>query len=362
MIVRTIAVIALCSILSIPAAPTAWAQLPQGITARQTMSAEDQRAVRDFAGQHLPALGADDTRQRQRARDALLAPLAGENVSVAFRLELSSALAPGLRSITTGSADEHAVFNACRIAAALATDAGVSILRTALTDERDAVRYAGAYGMRRVMLAAAIGRAPLGGDQEAVILGALADAMRAETEHGVFDGLVSAFEAVGADEQGRLRAMARMCDAASARARTLESQTIADNAEGWARSLLRAVRGAQSTLIDQIRRGTPNRDFAIACAHFSGHALAHTLRRVESAAQLSDGESSSLGELVRTAEVTLLFSDNAVRGLNQQEQPLAAAWPDAARTRSEALKWIGPQGVLTRSPYTFTADTFLPAR
>ena len=360
MILRTLAVIALCFL---PAFSTALAaQLPQGIVSRQTMGADDQRAVREFAAAHLPGLGSDDERVRQRARDAILAPLNAENVSVAFRLELSSALAPGLRQLASSSTDEHTVFNACRIAASLATDAGVGILRTALTDQRPSVRYAGAYGLRRVMRASAMGRAPLGGDQEDAILTALTAAMRTEADRGVFDGLVSAFEAIGADDRARTRAMAAMCDAASERARTLRPGPDMADAEGWARSYLRAIRGAQSTLIEQIRRTGVDQTFAKSSARLAGHALALAVQRSEAVPALRATERDALGELVRAAEVTLLFADNAVRNQNQQDQPLAQAWPDPVRTRAEALKWIGPQGVLTRAPYAFEASSFLPQR
>lgn len=353
--------IALCLALLLPAAGVWGAEIPASVPQKQTMDANDTRVVREFVSATLPGLSASDPWERQDARDALLAPLSGEGVSVAFRLEYSGALTPGLRRLVETSRDEHVVFNACRIAGALATDAAVEMLRVALKDSRASTRYAGAYGLRRVMRASAAGRAPLGGDQENQILTTLTDALRVEQDRGVFDGIVSAIEAVGNDERAKARAMTHLCRAVSDRVRTLDAANLG-TPDAWAASLARALRGAQSTLIDQLRRGPAEREFAVALAEMSGHMLAHAVRRQAAAPTMRPEERDSLGELVRAAEVTLLFSDNSLRNQNRQDQPLAAAWPDPARTRTEAMKWIGPDGALTRAPYSVESSRFMSGR
>lgn len=349
--------------LALLAAPAAvqGAELPASIPQKQSMDATDTRAVREFVTATLPGLTATDPIERQQARDALLAPLSGEGVSVAFRLEYSGALTPGLRRLVEQSRDEHVIFNACRIAGALATDAAVETLKAALKDSRASTRYAGAYGLRRVMRTSAAGRAPLGGDQEQQILQTLTAALRAEQDRGVFDGVVSAIEAVGGDERAKARAMSALCRAVSDRVRTLDANSL-NAPDAWAASLSRALRSAQSTLIDQLRRGPAERDFAIALAEMSGHMLAHAVRRQAAAPTMRADERDALGELVRASEVTLLFADNSLRNQSRQDQPLAAAWPDPARTRAEAMKWIGPGGALTAAPYSIDASRFALGR
>lgn len=330
--------------------PGVAAELPSGLPAQQTLTQADQDAIAAFAKERVALLAASQG-EAQAAREALLAPLRG-NVAVAFRLAYSGALMPDLARLATG-ADDRAAFNSLRVAGALATDAAATTIAGALQDARASVRYGGAFASRRLLEEVRANRAGAAG-QGQVVRNALKEAIAAETDPGVVDGLISALEIGGDDAATKKEALLSLCAGMSAQAtRFGEAQAL--EAERWAYAFQRAVKVAQTALLEQGRVGKPDAPFAKAAAEMCGRMLAHVVARLEGAPGEGGAgeEASALVDLASAAEGTLIFIDaNLAARPTPIPQQVREAFPDAAKVRRVVERWVGPKGALAQPPYS----------
>lgn len=327
--------------------------LPEGLTSAQTLSPSQSDALQAFVRQHIDGLSSGDMARVQAARDALLAPLEQGGVSVAFRLGMSSVLAPALADLAAG-ANEHTAFNALRLAGALATDATVDTIRKSLADKRSAVRYGAALAARMTIDGVTAKRTSVPLD---ALLSAIQDAMRTEPDPGVYGGLIAAMEAIDPTGPGRVRAMS---DLAAITAQRLASAGAEPSPE-WGRAFVRAVGAAQSSLLNQLQTGAPDSAFANNLALLSGQALAFSARRLGDAQRpMTEAERQPLRDLVASSEVSLLFVDSALRGRRHKDQAMVAEFDSGlvGDLVAELNKWIGDKGFLTQPPYSIPADRF----
>lgn len=335
--------------LAPPAAAQIGGGLPEGITTSQTLAPAQVEALQAFVRQQVQGLNSGDMARVQSARDALLAPLQSGNVSVAFRLRMSEALAPTLDDLAA-KPDEHTAFNALRIAGVLATDASVGTVRKGLADRRASVRYGAALASRLTIDAVAAKRSSLPQNQVDALVAAIQEALRKESDAGVFGGLVSAMEAVDPSGLGRIRAMTDL-------ARISADRIAAAGAEPspeWARAFGRALTAAQSTLLSQLQSGTPDQAFAQNLALLSGQSLTFASRRLASAERpMTEAERPAIRDLVAAAEVSLLFVDKSLRNRSHKDQAIVSSFETGrhAAFAAELDKWVGTQGFLTQPPY-----------
>lgn len=336
-------------------------RLPEGIASRTTLAPADVEAVRSFVTSRLGALGAEDAGESQRARDALLAPLRS-GASVAFRLEYSKALSPALRDLARGD-DERIAFNALRLAGALSTDESVQIIRDGLRDQRPSVRYGAAYASRIALDHALAGRAPLPDAQIDSLIEAVAVAIEGERDPTVLAGLIATFD-VTARTGRAASAIRRMAGAVGKQVRAYPPTGADVRAAEWASAFGRSVSVASAALLQQLKQGAPDAEFARETAILCGRCLALAERRVDAA---EEEEASALRDLVAASETTLLFIDSALTGRRNDEQAVTAAWDAERGGREGALSaaadaWIGQSGALTKSPYGAKPADFEPLR
>lgn len=327
--------------------------LPDGLTSAQTLNPAQTESLQAFLRQHVEGLSSGDMARVQAARDALLAPLEQAGVSVAFRLGMSSVLAPVLADLAAG-ANEHTAFNALRLAGALATDASVDTIRKSLSDKRSAVRYGAALAARMTIDGVTTKRTSVPLD---ALLSAIQDALRNESDPGVYGGLIAAMEAIDPTGPGRVRAMS---DLAGITAERLATAGAVPSPE-WARAYVRAVGAAQSSLLNQLQTGAPDAAFANNLALLSGQALAFSARRLGDAQRpMTEAERQPVRDLVASAEVSLLFVDSALRGRRHKDQAIVGAFDGGLVSAmvAEINKWIGEGGFLTQAPYNIPADRF----
>lgn len=349
---RTPAVLVILALLMLAQGAARGAELPAGLTAKQELADADKRALRDFAEPLLTALAAKETGPSQQAREDLLAPLRS-GVSVAFRLEFSGAVMPTVSRLASGP-DERVAFNALRIAGALATDDAMGAIRAALADARPSVRYGGAFGARRALDEVASKRFSPDAAQVGRLVEAMTEQLKKESEPGVVEGLVSAFDAVGPDGATRSAALASMCAAVSAQAASF-GEGKAGAPESWAYAFQRSVKVAQAALVEQGRVGNLDESLAKGGANMCGQLLAHVVRRLQSftATESREAETAALQDLASAAEGTLIFIDANLTKRTPPQQVIRAAFPDAAKVATEAGKWVGPKGLLSQPPYSF---------
>ena len=331
--------------------------LPDDLPRAQSLSAAQVQQVQAFVRRNADALKGGDSAKVQEARNALLAPLESGNVSVAFRLAMSEALAPELAEIARRP-DEHLAFNALRLSGALATDAAVDIIRRALSDKRVSVRYGATLGARLTIEAVDAKRSPLPQNQLDALLAALKDALRAETDPEVFGGLVAALNAVDKQRQGAANTQA-LSDLSQIVGQRLAKEDASEPEPGWARAYQRAIGAAQEAVAKQLAGGSLDRAFARSVATASGQALAYTARRLNAEGELSETERPAIRDLVASAEFALIFIDNSIGQRQQNNRLLLDAFEASAsqgpkRFLDEAAKWVGPQGLLTKDPYERT--------
>lgn len=327
--------------------------LPEGLSSAQTLSPAQTESLQSFVRQHIEGLSSGEMARVQAARDALLAPLEQGGVSVAFRLGMSSVLAPALADLAVG-ANEHTAFNALRLAGALATDASVDTIRKSLSDKRSAVRYGAALAARMTIDGVTTKRTSVPLD---ALLAAIQDALRNEPDPGVYGGLIAAMEAIDPTGPGRVRAMSDLAEITAMRL----ANAGAEPSPEWARAFVRAVGAAQGSLLTQLQTGAPDAAFANNLALLSGQALAFSARRLGDAQRpMTEAERQPLRDLVASSEVSLLFVDSALRGRRHKDQAIVTEF-DGGLVGSfvtEINKWIGGGGFLTQPPYSIPADRF----
>lgn len=345
-------VLALLACCSFAAVAQPGAQLPQGVATRPTLNDADRQAVASWVAGHAEALRTGDAAAVSGARTALLDALTRET-SVAFRLEVNTALSGALTALARGS-DETRAFNALQVAGALATDGGAELLRTALTSNRPTVRYGGALGSRILFQQVIAGRSPLQQDAVTAQVNALGGALEREADPVVAEGIMTAM-AVQFAPPVRAAALRRMDDAMVARLGSLHASGEVDPA--WTRPLVRAVDSSRRLLLDQQVAGQRDEAFARAATTLAAHGLAFGSSMLDGA---SAAERDAVADLLKASEVTLLLTSAQLGARDAgNEQPIAQALErnNAAAARQAIDRWIGQNGVLFRAPFNLPAGS-----
>lgn len=344
----------LCLAWAVCPGPGAWAQtLPPEVVTASSISPEQARRIQEMVSAQMARLRGSEAGAREAARDALIAPLDVQGITLAFRLEFAKAAAPELERLA-GSADDHTSFNALRVAGKLGTPRGVDILRGALGDKRAAVRAGAARSLREAVRAAVTAaQTPINQSKLEDAVESLAAALGAETDPIVAKALVTALDAPragapnGAAGALHARAMERLSASLSARLMSAGGSSAA-----WADATVAGVDAVRRTFLDPQRssfaaQATLKKQSATLC----GHAIV-MVRDVIKDAKPDSPESVPLRSIANAAEITLLLIEGADR---PQRLASAVESGDAAAIAAAADDWLKR---LERPPFGLDGKQF----
>lgn len=348
-------------------APVALAQpapvgsLPESIVAAQALGAPEERQIEAFVAGHAEKLSDPSAPVRERARDALLAPLSGDagEPSVKFRIEYSRALSGRIRPLVT-SKDQGVALSALRIAGALASQAGIDACMEALQDARPAVRRMAASGLGRT-LATDPRRSVAPQDRVEGIVDTLEKTLGGEKDLLVVDGVVLALSAPEGSPW-RTRGLQAIFRGVGRQAGTRMGARLSEAQVGV---FLRAVKMARET----VTKPNVDKTLAVEAALLAGHTLALALDQLTIASE-SDSrpspESTVLDDLAIASEATAIFGHLAAKGQDVKPE-IEVAYPRALGSgqigpvRELVMKWIGPGGRLTQPPFGAKPEDFAKA-
>ncbi len=365
---RSLCVAALVALASaVGSAPVRADALPTDIVSAPSLTSDQKRRVQDFAATAAAQLKAADWSQQEKARDEVLAALDAQGVSVSFRLELSSALAGELGAIASGK-DDHASFNAVRIAGKLGTAPGVDVVRGALGDARPAVRIGAARAARELMKA--IARAsvsPIQASKLEDLLDQIAKVLKSEKQATVAKNLVLALDAPRAFPQGGplggllAGSLEKMSEALAARIASIRATGAQADAAEWTDALVAGVDALRRTFIDPNRAGEAKQPGLRAqAATLCGQALSLVKARAGSEKGLAGAaDGAGLKTTTIASEVVLLLIEGASRS-QQLDSAFAKAVDggDAGELRKGVDDWIGAGGRLSKPPFGLDAKQF----
>ncbi len=263
---------------------------PTGLATAAVLSDAQKTELRDFVDRQKPLLV--DREKIKTGRDAILAPLAQANVSVAFRNELWKAVsAPANDLIKSG--DEVLAANGYRLAGEIATETSVEPLFNGLKSDKVAIRYIAAFGIRRAFEAATANAPAIGRDKAIDLLRALSTAAATEPDSHCLDAILQAIAAAGTELQQieRLRpdALRILCEVAGNKSRAMGNK-VADSTTFEA--LIRA-----HTLIRDSFSKEQNPAWTDSAATLSGDVLAYAYRMIKSG-ELPSGKPNDAAEVI----------------------------------------------------------------
>ncbi|MFM9957963.1 MAG: HEAT repeat domain-containing protein [Phycisphaerales bacterium] len=339
---RTLSLAALLAalVLSLPSVAVGQS-LPPEVTTAASITPDQAKKVQEFVAAQVGRLKGTDAAAREAARDALMSPLDGQGVTLAFRLEYAKAITPELERLASASED-HTAFNALRVAGKLGTPRGVDILRTALNDKRPAVRAGAARSLRETIRAAvSAAQTPINQNKLEEAVESLGKALNAEADPIVAKAMVTALDAprsgVPSGPAGALhaKAMERLAEALSAR---LKAAPNGDAAAMWAEATVAGVDAVRRTFIDPQRSSfTTQAGLKKQSATLCGHAIAMVKARMFAGVKPDATEAAALRSIANASETTLLLIEGADR-----TQRLAAAMDagDPGAFGAAADEWL----------------------
>lgn len=323
------------------------------VAGKNDLSDADKNAIREMVERQRPLLSGTASEVR-RAREAIVAPLEERGVSVPFRVELSRQLFDTLKALSTDARDVVAV-NALRIAGELATTNSLRVVVDGLKDKRPAVRHGALYAMSRLfMQAARTSPAVSQGDMRSAI-SELERIASGETDPLMIDGAISALVAAARAPEGGT-AMARMGEAVGVRLKAAAKSPGGAEGAGSLSVGVRAVRELRDALIGGGAK-VPS-DSVQAAAKLSGQLLV----LVREQAKAGIGEPDSHAQAAQLAQTTITLASTSLNGAEIDKLRLALAdkAKDPAAFAREIDRLIGPDGVLTKPPFSAKPDDFKP--
>lgn len=343
-------------------------QIDAAITTSMTLTDAQRQTIAACAQEHAANLTSDDAEKRKAARNALLSPLEGAGVTVAFRTEMWRALEKSLRDIAANPDDRIAV-GALIIAGDLATETSTGMLTRTLTSPRPALRFQAAYGLRRTFEAAAIALPAVQSATATSALDALRDAAVKEQDGQVLKAYVAAILAGGNLPSGSFPtaesdAVTALCIGVSgnikARAAKLPDQSALE-------AYHKSVRGVRDIFAQPNARMTAVS--ANAAAELSGRTIALAVRTLKSN-EFQPASEASRGELVNAvaaSETLIQLAANTLSPGTKVAAPgLGASLREGTPNSNSTFildadrQLIGADGALTKAPFGFAKTHFLP--
>ncbi len=340
------------------AAATACAQgtcnLPESTVAARTPTDVDAAAVKACVDGNAPGLKGDYDAIRA-ARQAILTPLRGQNVSVFFRLAYSDSLRPVITPLVKNPSDDIAI-NAIRIAGEIGTTDGAQLCVLALDDPRAGVRMMGASGLARTFsvlwTTPTIQPVPF-----AQIEGRLAAALAREKDPEVLDGFAMAYESAMQIPSAIPEAQNIAIRSVATRFGEIVRQKQVDPSAVPA--LLRASKSVLDTLTQPAGGGKPANDTLREAGGFGGDLMGYALRRLR-AGETGDAERQQLSVLVGQAQ-NLVSVSGTLLGLPPKSYTLNKQVADDNDQKyfQDVMNVIGGEGDLVKPPFGHKKERFL---
>ncbi|RMD65107.1 MAG: hypothetical protein D6824_03125 [Planctomycetota bacterium] len=354
---KTVCVLTCCA--SFVAAPGTAAQpLADEIVQAPQLDAQARATLTQYVRQRVTMLESGQTEAVEQARRELIEPFRRQGVraSVAFRLGVSDALAGALERLAQHESDFVAA-NALLVAGPLATGDGLTALQRGFDDPRPSVRYAAAAGAAALVEALARGDDALPEAQAAQAVSMLGQALAAEPDPVVVDGVVLAMTRVVGAEDAALQfsMLTRMCQAMAGQVQR-RRQALDEHAALFERALVRAVSSVRRPFLRLA--GSIDRDFALQAAAMSGQALRFALARWESGAVDSSQTQQRLDAYAKAAETVLIIAHGELTRREERALLPAEGALSLEQLRRAVSHWTGPNGVLTGPPYNMDPAEF----
>jgi hypothetical protein len=264
--------------------------LPNALATAPVLSDAQKTELSDFVSKQKAMLS--DREKVKSARDSILAPLAQNNVSVAFRNELWKSVSDAA-GLLIKSGDEVLAVNGYRMAGEIATESSVETLFAGLKSDKVAIRYVAAFAIRRAFEATSANAPAVGRDKAGDLLRALSTAAATEKDSHCFDAMIQAIAAAGSERQQieRLRpeALRMLCTVAGNKSRDAGNK-VPDA------TMLEALIRAQTILRDSFSKEQSPVwiDEAVTLA---GDSLAYVYRMIQSG-ELPGGKSTDAPEAI----------------------------------------------------------------
>lgn len=338
-------------------------QLDATISQQVNISGAAEAEVKRWAAENTQGLTSDDPVVVQRSKQALARPLRDASTTVGFRVKATQLLEGQLREVAAAAEDARVAVNAAIVAADLASDNGLNLLRHFRDDTRPAVRYRAIKGFGTSMLLAQQAE-PAFGDQAAMnVVRELGAGLADETDPDLLVAYVTSLEhASKVDRFAGMRdlALEQLATATSARLNNLDGQP-AD-----VRELDPLVRGLIHIRSQMIRVGNPvGAEATRAGVEAAGQLVAWAYRYVR-ANGLPDSQNPEQVDLYRILLTGLNLAQNIFtlvdpeKGEEIQQLRLldAARSGDAQGFLRGAGRLIGEGGILSQPPYSVPAGTF----
>lgn len=331
--------------------------IPQAVT----LTSDQRGEIAAFVGDHRDALLSGDARRVSTSREAVLRPLAGRTVSVAFRQAYADTLQEVIDALleTDSPAGRYA---ALRIAGALATDATARQVAAHLDDETVATRLFASAQLERTFVSANTPTPSISPAVARRIVDRLGATVATDPSRLVADAAVRALVMAtklteGRQDEVRFHATRVLSDKLGERLRALDPG--ADAAQEIAVAL-RAVPHVRLAVTDVTTRPTP--EAVRAAAGFAGDLIGYVFHRVELGAVPED-RSIEL-QAVQAGETLLGFAlrryGEIASRVEIRQLDLAGAFErgDDRTFRRDVVGLLGGSGELVQS-LSFAADRFI---
>ncbi|MDX2132282.1 MAG: hypothetical protein SFY69_09540 [Planctomycetota bacterium] len=340
--------------------------IPPEIVTAITLTPDAEAQLRACALENARDLDSPDAQKRRASRQALTRPLEDPNVSAAFRLRYSAALAEPINR-AVASTDEVVAVNALVFAGELATDPGLTVLLDQLASPRPALRYQAAYGIRRTFGALQRSAPAIQNEQIDRAMRAARQRMGVETDGLVLQALTAALL------EGASLPTAQFSQAQPLAVRSLSDGLSAHvggaggkiGEPGIMDAYLRGATGVRDIIAQP--NVTIDAETARAVAQLGGRLIAYAVRVVKDK-NLPAGPGATREQVSDSVALGQTLVQLAGRSLNQQGTGAAQLAPlikagdvqSEARFLLDAQQTIGANGVLTAAPFNFPDDHFVP--
>ncbi|MFN0012440.1 MAG: hypothetical protein ACKVS8_12445 [Phycisphaerales bacterium] len=243
------------------------------VAAAESLAPAQEEQIKAFVAARGPGLMGDAS-EIKRTRDDVLKPLQANRVSVAFRLEYAKQVGPVLEK-TVAEGNEQQVVNALRIAGELAAPRSIAMLKKALADPRQAVRYGAVFGIARFFDATGRTGPAASADQLADLIKSLAAQAAKEADPIVLDGHTLALGAAvrvpeSAVKDVRGPALAALAKIGDDRAKAL----AADSGKARLVEMLFRICGIARGALTDIQQGNLPATTTAACGSMAASILA----------------------------------------------------------------------------------------
>lgn len=351
------------------ASPVAWGQcvIPEETVKAPVLNETQKSEVRRCAEENARDLDHAEPDKRKNARRLVLTPIENPAVSASFRVEYGNQLAPRLTALVR-SGDERIATLGLAIAGEIGSEPCVPLLLQNLKADRPALRYAAAFGMRRTFDATrGTGGASVQSATVLRMVESLAEQAKAEKDGLVLQAIVAALQqASRVPSNVAASAAASSVQAiSSGMGGNLKSRNgaMADTATNTA--FLKAV----VAIRDALAAPGMNVDEATgrAAAEFAGHVVAYPALALQNQS-LPDGAGeprNEAAEMSAAAQTLIQFVGSSLRqgfqlpaGLDLKRKLLVATRDGDAKFVLDARGIAGSEGVLTKPPFGFAANTF----